>query len=243
VSIPNDFSRAAASYDDHATLQQAVQQRLARIMPPAAESAILDAGCGTGTLAKLWPHAEIIGLDIAEGMCRMAQQKQMPAIVADMTALPLDENTMQGVFSSLALQWVAQPQVFLQEAKRVTQPSGYLWLATLGQKTLQELAQAYHSMNLQPPLLPFFGYDELCVMLAESGWQVMAQASELRHTEHPSLKHLMQHLKQLGTRHKTTRHPLTRAKLYALEKAYPTQQEMLKASWEVWYFVAQKINR
>ena len=56
--VRRGFSRAAATYDLHATLQREVLEETAALLLPllVSEARILDAGCGTGYLAKRLKH-------------------------------------------------------------------------------------------------------------------------------------------------------------------------------------------
>ena len=73
------FSRSAATYDEHATLQKEVAERLATLLPKKAPATILETGCGTGTytslLKKLYPAARITAIDFADNMLGQARQK------------------------------------------------------------------------------------------------------------------------------------------------------------------------
>jgi SAM-dependent methyltransferase len=94
------FSRAAASYREHAVLQREVEDRLLErcdfvATPPQR---VLDVGAGPGrasaALRKRWPKAELIALDLALPMLREARRaagwfRRLPAVCADARALPL----------------------------------------------------------------------------------------------------------------------------------------------------------
>lgn len=196
---------------------------------------ILDAGCGTGFLLQHWPHAEIIGLDIAFGMCRVAGQK-MPALAADMECLPLATGSMEGVFSSLALQWAENKERFLSEAHRVTKPGGWLRLATLIKGTLAELQAAYTAANLYAPILNFTTLEVLERQLQDTGWQIQTQRVQQMETEHQSARDLLRHLKGLGARHKQERGIQNPGDLRRLEAAYKGKT----ASWQVVMIHASK---
>jgi malonyl-CoA O-methyltransferase len=129
------FSAHAAEYDTHALLQAQVRAQLWQEMQPLlkADALLMDAGCGTGSL-----HHEAgtesfrwLWLDGAEGMCRVARQQQVrgKVICSDLNALPVRESTLDGIFSSFALQWVDSPEPVMAEMLRCLRPGGIAALA------------------------------------------------------------------------------------------------------------------
>ena len=95
------FSRAASTYDSVADFQRAVGTRLLSLLSEPSQTAVqhwLDMGCGTGyfcqQLQQRWPHAQGIGLDLAEGMLSFARNRcpELDYICADAEQLPLPDN-------------------------------------------------------------------------------------------------------------------------------------------------------
>ena len=146
------FNRAAATYDEAAVLQLEVGKRLLerldylRIEPVR----VVDLGTGTGSaldaLHRRYPAAQIIGIDIAEGMLRRARQCEgsLPRLLAaaDASALPLADHSVDLVYSNLMLPWCPQPERVWAEIERVLHPGGALLCTTLGPDTLMELRTA-----------------------------------------------------------------------------------------------------
>lgn len=153
------FDRAASTYDAAAVLQAEVRARmldrldLVRISPQL----ILDAGCGTGhasvALGRRFKHARVISLDIALGMLKQTARKQNPVqrllglgrqnqVCADIEQLPLVSQSVQLLWSNLAIQWCNDLDSAFTEAHRVLQTEGLLMFSTFGPDTLKELRQA-----------------------------------------------------------------------------------------------------
>lgn len=230
--IAQDFSASASVYDDAALLQRRV---LAELAAEPQRGRVADLGCGTGALALLWPEAEIFGFDIAHGMCRVARAR-MPSVVADIQSLPLAGASVDGVVSSLALQWVERPEDFFAEAFRVTRPEGWLRLATLLPGTLKELDQAYRHCGLPSPVLEFAPRKALQAKLAASGWKTVREREVTMPTRHGSLRGLLMHLKTLGARHKQLRGMRSPGDWRRLQAAYDGKV----AHWQVWFVEAVK---
>ena len=76
------FHRQAAVYDQYATVQKRVVDRLISLVTHHGEgppSRVLDVGCGTGqllsTLRLMYPQARLHGLDLAFNMTRCAAER------------------------------------------------------------------------------------------------------------------------------------------------------------------------
>ena len=70
-NVRRSFERAASTYDAAAVLQREVERRMFERLDyvKLAPNAVLDAGCGTGSgsreLARRYPDAQIVALDLA----------------------------------------------------------------------------------------------------------------------------------------------------------------------------------
>src|SRR5690606_22940781 len=114
--------------------------------------AVLDLGAGTGrgasVLARLFPQAHVIALDIAPGMLREAQRKLAPGIrfdgaCGDACRLPLRAASVDLVFGDLMLQWCDGLGRAPGEVRRVLRPGGLFAFSTCGPDTLIELRTAW----------------------------------------------------------------------------------------------------
>ena len=97
----------------------------------------LDAGCGTGTLAR-WLAARgcsVLGVDAASEMVVAANQSaqsknfsgQLSFVrVTTIACLALDDQSMDGVLCSSVLEYVSDPIACLSEFARVLKPGGLL---------------------------------------------------------------------------------------------------------------------
>jgi len=152
--VAASFSRAAASYDSVAALQRAVgSELLARLPSGFAPPRWLDMGCGTGyfsrVLGERLPASQGVALDIAEGMLNHARPLggAHHFIAGDAERLPLKAQSLQLIFSSLAVQWCANFEAVLSEAYRVLQPGGVLAFASLCVGTLDELRESWRAAD------------------------------------------------------------------------------------------------
>lgn len=95
---------------------------------------ILDAGCGTGKtlnyLSKV-TQSRLIGIDRHQGMLEQAKKrlknKQVELILADLQALPLDDESIDCIFSE-SVSSFSKINRLLSEFHRVLRPDGLLHL-------------------------------------------------------------------------------------------------------------------
>ena len=152
-SVRRTFDRVASRYDEHAALEQEVAARLmerlefTRLSPQR----IVDLGCGTGQacveLKNRFSEAEVIGLDSSRSMLMQLQQRSgvhgpQKAVCADMSALPLADQSSDLLFSNLAMLWCPDPIAVFAELRRVLAPGGMLLFSSFGPGTFRELGSA-----------------------------------------------------------------------------------------------------
>jgi malonyl-CoA O-methyltransferase len=145
------FSAAALVYDDFASVQRAVADRLlAGIAYVGAPRRVLDIGCGTGhltrQLAATWPSAEVEGIDLAPGMIEQARRRSATRsrpvfIVGDAmrhtSAAPYDL-----LASSSTLHWIQPLRRTLAHLAGLLAPGGQFAFAIMLDQTLRELRAA-----------------------------------------------------------------------------------------------------
>jgi demethylmenaquinone methyltransferase/2-methoxy-6-polyprenyl-1,4-benzoquinol methylase len=91
-------------------------------------STVLDVAAGTAVstveLAAGGVHA--IACDFSQGMLRAGASRAVPKVAGDAMALPLADESVDGVVISFGLRNVADPAAALREFARVTRPGGTL---------------------------------------------------------------------------------------------------------------------
>ncbi len=156
------FNRSAPRYEEVAVLQREVGARLLERLPifTLRPKRILDLGCGTGFLSRgllsHYPKAQVVSLDLAEGMLREARGKRglkdkllrrQGFVCADAESLPFADDSFDMVISNLTLQWCGDLAGTFAEINRVLSKEGVLLYSSLGPDTLKELRAAWASVD------------------------------------------------------------------------------------------------
>jgi len=247
-AIKRAFGKAATDYAAHAELQHAVREDAIRLGESCWKTGakILDAGSGPGGFSH---SAKLLGLgwnitqlDIAFGMCKAAGS----AVNADLAALPFADASFDGIFSSLALQWVGDPLLALREMARVTKRGGRIVISTFVHGTLEELRASFASLDNHPHVSPFANVGGLSLLAAHAGFFVLSTQEEIFLAHYPDVRMLMKNLKAIGAGNKLSgrvRGLMTPRKLAALEEHYHKQfgtRKGLPATWQVLWMVLEK---
>jgi SAM-dependent methyltransferase len=98
---------------------------------------LLDAGCGTGSLAAAmaarWPGRCVTGIDLAPSYIDFARTKAADGRpryeIGDLCQLPYDDGSFTGTAAQLVLNFVSDPDLAIRELRRVTRPGGVVTAA------------------------------------------------------------------------------------------------------------------
>jgi malonyl-CoA O-methyltransferase len=224
---------------------------------------VLDVGTGTGYglahLRSRYAESELCALDIAPAMlaasrarlphpgwARRALQRLAPSprlthlVCADMERLPLAPNSMNLVWSSLALQWAHDLEATFRGVHQVLAPGGLLMFATFGPDTLKELRAAFAAIDDTPHVNRFIDLHDIGDMLVHGGFSSPVMEMEMLTLTYADLKTLMRDLKGIGAHNAATarkRGLLGKSAWARLEQAYEAHrwEGRLPATFEVIY--------
>lgn len=249
--IARSFGAAADRYDGVAGLQRSVGEILLRLGEPhpGGPNKILDVGAGTGfpasRLRERHPDAELVLLDLAEGMLHQARKRlagdaACHYLCADAEALPLPDRSVDLVFSNLALQWCGDLGAAFGEFRRVLRPGGTLLFSTFGPATLGELRTAWAAVDAYSHVNEFLGASDVSALLERAGFAGGRVRAGMRRVAYPDVWALMRELKDLGAHNLTSgrpRHLTGKRKLRDMIAAYEAQmpEGRIRAGFEVLY--------
>jgi len=277
AEVRRAFDHAAASYDAHAVLQREVCDRLLERLDfiSLQPGRVLDVGTGTGYgmahLRARYADAELCALDIAPAMLAAARARLPQStwaqralarlaaspsrathlLCADMERLPLAPNSMNLVWSSLALQWAHDLEATLKGFHQALAPGGLLMFATFGPDTLKELRAAFSAVDDAPHVNRFIDLHDIGDMLIHAGFASPVMEMEMLTLTYADLKALMRDLKGIGAHNAAAerrRGLLGKSAWARLEQAYEAHrlEGRLPATFEVIYghaWVGDKTRR
>ena len=250
--VAKSFSRAASTYEDVAVVQQAVLgEHLDRLSFAKIEpERILDLGSGTGTgaqeLSKKYKKSRVIAIDIAQGML-LEHRKKLPRfrnrtnlICADLDHLPLEDNSIDLVFSNLAIQWSNDLHQVIKEFRRVLRTGGLLSFTTVGPDTLRELRDAWNSIGSDDHVHDFLDMHEIGDALISNGFGAPVLDIDRYTLTYPDVNSLLTDLKKLGATnasYERSKGMMGRETIRKLGKAYEKQRQegKLSLTYEIVY--------
>lgn len=243
-AVARSFSRAAPGYAAAATLQAGIAEQLLADSSARQPRRVVDIGTASGVqlaaLGRRFGGAELVGLDIAEGMLKQAARAataDIGLICADAEALPLADRSVEVAFSSFALQWCEQLEQLAAELARVVTTGGELLLAVPVAGTLAELRAAWAAVDEGIHINQFASPQRWCSALAAAGFAVDQLAVHDYSEHHSSVRALLQSIKAVGahnTHRERSRNLTGRQRIAALYDNYPTAADgSCQASWKV----------
>lgn len=203
------FSRAAATYDEAAVLQREIGARMLDRLTfiKHIPETILDLGAGTGHeargLADMYRGARVIAMDLAWSMLRHAKWGRLPwrrprAVCGDMEAIPLADDSVDMIFSNLALQWCREPALVFSEMRRVLRPGGFILFSSFGPDTLKELRASWQAVDGLTHVNHFVDLHDVGDAMMHAGLAEPVMDSERLTLTYMEVIDLMRDLKHIG---------------------------------------------
>jgi demethylmenaquinone methyltransferase/2-methoxy-6-polyprenyl-1,4-benzoquinol methylase len=144
------FDRVARRYDVTNTVLSAgldaSWRRATRdALAPRPGQTVLDVAAGTAvsTVELAADGVRAIACDFSQGMLRAGAARAVPKVAGDAMALPLADESVDGVVISFGLRNVADPDAALREFRRVTRPGGSLVVCEFSSPTWRPFRTVY----------------------------------------------------------------------------------------------------
>lgn len=188
-----------------------------------APRSLLDAGCGAGVdigmLQQRYPGSGVLGLDAscqllssAHAQRRATQPphqrligKLLPSrntapllACGDFAHLPLAHQTIDVIWSNLALHWHLQPERVFVEWRRVLKTDGLLMFSCFGPDTFKELRQVFKAVDNYPHTLSFADMHDLGDMLIRADFTTPVVDMEIITVTYESAEKLLADARAFG---------------------------------------------
>ncbi|MGH6866389.1 MAG: methyltransferase [Methyloceanibacter sp.] len=148
ASVAASFGARAETYEQHAGLQRAVADRLARLLPELDCPRVLELGCGTGLfsrhLVKRYPEGSFVLTDAAPAMIAECRRNLAVFRPERVSYEVMDAGEAGGhaeldlIATSMTLHWLPDPDASLERLRWLLAPNGVLLYATLGPESFTE---------------------------------------------------------------------------------------------------------
>lgn len=190
---------------------------------------VLDAGCGEGvdiaSLQERFADAHVLGIDASLAMLAAVREKQVAALSSmnrllkkwlpvkmgsglsanpdllcgDFAQLPFGINTIDLVWSNLALHWHPQPDRIFAEWRRVLKVDGLLMFSCFGPDTFKELRAAFTAIGDDAPsTLSFVDMHDFGDMLVNAGFSTPVMDMETITVTYESVDKFMADVRAWG---------------------------------------------
>ena len=184
-----------------------------------APERIVDAGCGPGNslylLAARYPQASVIGVDhcasfiehcetqfVSRGLKSIVQKLKgrqgFSFALADMAAMPMGPESVDMVWSNLALHWHQQPHDVIREWRRVLRNSGLAMFSCLGPGTFREVRSAVAAAGIQTQTMQFVDMHDFGDILLENGFMDPVMDQEVITLTYRTVDALLRDVRGLG---------------------------------------------
>ncbi|ERN41428.1 methylase involved in ubiquinone/menaquinone biosynthesis [Rubidibacter lacunae KORDI 51-2] len=132
-AVIQQYAKLAREYDSRwsSYIRATTDATIERI--PPLPGAVLDVGCGTGTLILRlldeFPRSDVIGVDASLEMLELARSRLPTRVKLQQCwaeSLPFNDDSFDTVVSCNMFHYIRQPSIALDEMLRVLRPNGTL---------------------------------------------------------------------------------------------------------------------
>ena len=206
IKIAESFGSASNSYDVSARLQRFSGKHLMPWLPKDNKLTVLDLGSGTGFFTDLLAstYSKVIGLDLSKEMLKFAKNSRNKNIIwleADAHKIPLRNESVNIIYSNLALQWCEPLDNVIQEMIRVLKPGGAIVFTSLIDGTLHELKSSWRKVDDDQHVIDFKTEAQLIDLFTSKNSKILKHNCQDIVLEYQNVIHLARELKGLGANH------------------------------------------
>jgi malonyl-CoA O-methyltransferase len=255
-AVADSFSKAASHYDQFAQLQRDIGTQLLNsvlVLDKQSPIEVVDLGCGTGyfseKLSSQFPHATLTCFDLSGAMLAQVKKRHISNVTfqqGDIDLLPFMDNSLDLIYSNLVVQWSDDLALCVTQIKNCLKKGGQAYISTLVNGTLNELTQAWKTVDGNRHTNEFLTLASIKSILSQIGFCEVQVSTETRTLFYNNVIEVMRALKGIGANHVHFHQnvPASGRKLIKqLEAGYlPYQNEngFLKLTYQVCYIEVTK---
>ncbi len=216
------FRRSIESYEDNATVQKLIVNRLLVLLDRYAGDpvSILEIGCGTGFLSEKiigkWFDKNLYINDLVEEMCsKTASKCQLQSshcLTGDIESLELP-GKFDLMVSASTFQWLADPTRTFVKLAGYLNPEGHLIFSTFGEDNFKEVKAVTGNGLVYHPMSEM-------VKLLQTHFDVLYTEEERHTLEFDEPLEILQHIKKTGVNASPISRGWTRGDLKQFSEVY-----------------------
>lgn len=255
--VKKHFSDSAFTYKESAQLQYKVGSQLLEMVEAAKSNNnksgyCVDLGCGPGLFTpELASQFEtVIALDLSMSMLQINAQTNAQThhkVQANAQSLPLLNQTVDVIYSSLMIQWCDFNRV-INQIHKALKPGGKAFIATLVKGSLFQLEHAWQQVDNDTHIHDYLTHKQIASMLKTIPWSKASTKQVAQTFWFKNAKSLALELKSLGANYvKGRQHKglITKTSWQAMEQAYrdkfyDQQHQAVPATYQVLYIELTK---
>ena len=155
-ALAQAFGRAAKQYDHFAAFQRIVGEQLMAHCDWHKPGLLVDAGAGSGWFSRYFREQGhcVTAFDLSHGMLQQAVEQHSADhyVRGDLEAFPFLEQSVDYLWSNLALQWCSDFQQTLTQLQRSLTAQGKLAISTLAAGSLPEIELVWQRLGRSAPI-------------------------------------------------------------------------------------------
>lgn len=244
------FSTAANSYAAHANVQKQAANDLFKLMTAsdnAKQDYCIDLGAGplvnTHALQGLYRH--VLAIDLSHTMLK-SSNVDAPRICADMDNLPLQENSVDVVFSNFAVQWSANFETLMHALYKTLKPGGRAYISAVVEGSLHEIKTAFSVLDSHSRINRFQTQNNINQSVINAGFIVNSATKVIYTDQFTNPLNAIHSIKAIGAtsqNHSTQRAGLlTKSALKKVCAAYPLINNRAHVSYHVVLLSLEKVK-